>query len=136
MTTTLTPLRTFLSDKGKWFAVRVLPPGARYGAHGTVVDRALVEFYDANHADDRQPGDLGGFGPLGQFIGQHYLATLLGRGRYGHGTGGLCLYGGEPAWDIDEPAMDEIRAWLRPLAADYGEDKPMPPPSLGRPAAH
>jgi hypothetical protein len=127
----------FQAATGKWFLVRVLPPGARHGTTGGVVtDRGLVEFYDADHADDRQPGDIGGFGQLGQFIAQAFLTHLLGLDRHRRGSGGISLHGGEPAWRIDEPTMNEIRAWLRPLATEYGEDKPVPPPLLGRPAEH
>lgn len=110
-----TPLRTFTNSKGRRFAVRVLPDGARYGlSNSLTTDSVQVEFYDTTYADD-QPGHGHGFGPLGQFVSRYNVDTL-----YGH-NGDLCLYGGEPdAWSIDGATMRNIRAWLGHLR-DSGE---------------
>lgn len=56
----------------------------------------LVEFYDQRYPHTEH----------GQFVSRYYYSTL-----YGH-TGGLCLYGGVPAWEVDERSMDRVIAFI------------------------
>lgn len=126
-----TPLRTFTTDRGRTFAVRVLPTGAQYGADNWLEATVpMVEFYATWYADDAFPGEAGGFGLLGQFVTRYNLVTLLGLDAYGHKSGGVDLHGGVPAWTVDDRTMGEIRGWLAPIAAEWGvvEEKP---PGLG-----
>lgn len=99
-----TPVRTFVS--GRVFLVRVLPRGARYGRGLEVADDPLVEVYDAEQADDRYPGEIGGFGPLGQFVDRYQLSTLLAS------RGAIDLNGGVAVWKLGARTADEMREWL------------------------
>lgn len=103
-----TPLRTFTNDKGRTFAVRVLPAGARYGAgNRSVTDRAEVEFYDTTHADDAGAHNpAAGFGPIGQFVSRYHFGTLITH------SGGLTLDGGVPEWSLDAATMKQVTLWL------------------------
>lgn len=74
-----------------------------------------MEFFDTTYADDG--GGAGdGFGPLGQFVTRHNIATLLGIDGYGSGVG--ALDGGVPAWKIDRATMAQVRTWLRERLAE------------------
>lgn len=116
-----TPVRTFTNSDGRTFAVRIVPPGARYGRANVLTNDGpvMAEFYDTTTADDGdgdfRPGGRGGFGPLGQFVSRYNVPTLLGTDRYGTGTGGLCLDGGANArvWRVDGDTMSAVREWLR-----------------------
>lgn len=100
-----------VGTRGRCFAVRYLPKGARYGVSGAcTLDRDTVEFYDLSLADDTAGTDSPGFGPLGQYIARYDAATLLDRDR---GETGLNLHIGIPAWSIDGPTMATVQAWLR-----------------------
>lgn len=57
-----------------------------------------VTFYDA-----RFPS----FGKYGQHIALYYIDTML------KSKGGLCTWGGIPAWDIDAINMHKVREWLK-----------------------
>lgn len=126
---TRTPFRTFTNTRGRTFAVRVVPHGARYGRVNCLLneDATLVEFYDTTYADDGH-GDYvvgTGFGALGQFTGgRYFLSTLLGTdGTAGGGTGGLCIDGGVPEWDVDAATMSEVRAWLAGHVTDLDRER-------------
>lgn len=65
----------------------------------------LISFYDTrvNHTD------------YGQFTGGRYaLERLVKRDR----ASGLTLYGGEPQWVLDAPAMHKVLTWLDKLVAE------------------
>lgn len=121
MTPVRTPFRTYTNDKGRTFAVRYLPEGARYGrTNALTTDRPTVEFYDTTHADDASGENGAGFGPLGQFTGARcYLDTLLGRDGYFSGKldqDGLILDdGNRDVWSIDGATMRRVVAWLATL---------------------
>lgn len=64
--------------------------------------KPLVKFYDATYAGHPE------FGPLGQYVADYYVETLL-TGNQDHG---LCLNGGVPVWQIDRSSMMVVRMWL------------------------
>jgi hypothetical protein len=106
------------ADNGRWFAVRYLPTGARYGRTGAVtVDQDTVEFWDLADADDAAPGAL--FGPLGQFVSRYYVTPLLDEQSRDPRVTGLCLDGGNAsAWSVDGPTMRVVFSWLRRTRAE------------------
>jgi len=113
-------------DHGIPFLLRIVRAGDRYGlddclTHPHKRDSAapLVEFYDSRHPHT----------PRGQFVSRYYVDTILGRDRWGTGTGGLCLDGGNASvWFIGEENMARVRAWL---AEELGLAPPaLPPGSL------
>ncbi len=88
--------------------VRIVEQGDGYGRYNKVTGEyalthekpePLVEFYDLDH-------DMSPIG--GQFVSRYYLSSLLERD-----SGGLCLDGGEPKWNIRETEMIQIRRFLR-----------------------
>jgi hypothetical protein len=97
--------------------VRVVEKGDGFGRHTPIAGFArchdesepLVEFYDLDI--DRTP-----FG--GQFVSRYYISSLLEKN-----SGGLCLDGGVPKWNINEPDMNDVRKFLELAAAeiDYEE---------------
>lgn len=104
----------FVSAAGRPWMVRVLPDGARCGRSGRLVAvGVVVEFFDAVHCDDAQPGDVDGFGPLGQFVSQYRLRDLLGDLLGEADEVGLDLNGGVDVWKIDAATMCTVRTWLR-----------------------
>lgn len=59
----------------------------------------LVAFHDLTHITPEWPN--------GQLVARYEAADLA---RH---TGGLDLYGAEPAWKVDAPAMQQVSQWLR-----------------------
>lgn len=123
------------SATDRWFAVRYLPTGARYGRGNAlaVEGEDLVEFWDLANADDTH-GDYGkrhGFGPLGQFTGGRYhVSTLLGEDEYSRAPidpfdpPALVLDGGnKDVWTIDGASMAQVHAWLRTTRVEVREGK-------------
>lgn len=105
-------IRSSLSERN--FRVRLVwdkpAGGTTYGPDGKVVPERLqptVEFYDMTYADDPKYASTQ-FKGKGQFVSSYYAATLMERPH-----GGLDLYGGEPAWQIDGRSMDKVRAWIK-----------------------
>lgn len=72
--------------------------GKREYLNGTYSLTEVVSFYDSRYSHT----------PLGQFVSDYYVETLLER-ECGYG---LTLYGGVPDWTIDAGAMDLVRSWL------------------------
>jgi hypothetical protein len=89
--------------EGRTFNVVIEPPSRE--SHPDFAREVLVSFHDAEHMAS------GEFGPLGQSVSSYYGSSLLG-GRDGTG---LDLMGYEPAWKLDGPAFDVVRARLRAL---------------------
>lgn len=125
-----TPTMAIQAGSGRYFAVRYLPIGARYGRGNVlnVTDGDQVEFWDLSDADDSD-GDLAttadrhGFGPLGNFTGgRYFVATLLDEvsssARRDLRETGLCLQGGVPAWSVDGGSMRVILSWMRRTRAE------------------
>lgn len=113
-----TPTMAVQADHGRWFAVRYLPVGARYGhIHSLTVgegDGALVEFWDLTVADDARSPHVG-FGSLGQFVSRYRVAELIDVVS----AAGLCLDGGNrDVWSIDAASMKVVRSWLRRTRAE------------------
>lgn len=124
MTPVRTPFRTYTNDKGRTFAVRYLPEGARYGrTNALTADCSTVEFYDTTSADDYPRDQYAGFGPLGQFVSRYDLATLREDRDYASGRRGLCLDGGGNAevWSIDGATMRRVMAWLFTLGNTWDD---------------
>lgn len=74
------------------FTVKVVFQGEKYGRDNCLTHeeaKPLVEFYDSRHKHTEH----------GQSISRYYASTLL-EGDHNHG---LCLYGGEPAWNLTAP---------------------------------
>lgn len=127
-----TPTMAVQAANGRWFAVRYLPLGARYGRANTLTvdDHEMVEFYDLTSADDSD-GEYAvdvpqryGFGPLGQFVSRLHVATLLGEDQWKSmgGAHGLCLDGGNPAeWSVDGSTMRVVLSWMRRTRAEVRE---------------
>ncbi len=96
------------NSRGIVFAVRVVRSGDRYG-----LDRCLlyneadpmIEFYDTRCAGK------GGFDTEGQFVSRYYARTLAD----GPDGMGLCLHGGVPDWEIDEPSMIRVCALAKEI---------------------
>jgi hypothetical protein len=87
--------------------VRIVEPGDGYGLYNRKTGEyaltnsksaPLVEFYDLDNDHT----------PHGQFVSRYYLSTLLERE-----SGGLCLDGGEPKWNVNANEMNEVRRFLR-----------------------
>ena len=98
------------------FALRLVHPGARYGRDDALVNRyddVLVEFYDAEYADDER------FGPEGQFVSRYMLRTL-NMDRASLTSGGLDLQGDVPKWKLTgdqmRAAFAQIDEMLKPAA--------------------
>lgn len=87
------------------FNVKLVKQGEKWGRDNCLThDKAdpLVEFYDARYTK---------LDPLGQFISNYYLSTLMNT-QWGDCREGLNLYGGEPDWYIDKQGMTEVFEWL------------------------
>lgn len=131
-----TPFSVFTNSKGVPFAVRIVPPAARYGRNNVLTNdnaEPLIEFYDMRWADDGKyvsdPADRSdvvrsapGFGPLGQFVSRYRASTLLAPGdsgtRYALGQSGLNLDVGVPEWSLDAYTMREVCIWVATTLAN------------------
>jgi len=122
-----TPTMAIQASSGRWFAVKYLPTGARYGRTNVlVVDVDTVEFWDLTLADDSSTREQG-WGPLGQFVSRYAVSTLLGEDDgsvtpFVNETG-LCLDGGfREEWSVDAVSMRVVRSWARRMRAEirYG----------------
>lgn len=88
------------------FRVRIVLPGEPMGHFAlltaapktSVDDKPMVEFFDRRYPHT----------PRGQFTGGRYYFDVFMR------FSGLCLQGGEPAWDISRASMDAVKAWAVP----------------------
>ena len=85
------------------FNVRIVRRGDKYGRDDSLTHNGsepLVELYDAWQ---------GGFSiaSRGQFISRYYASTLLAS------SGGLCLDGGVPDWNVTAEAMTDVRRYVR-----------------------
>lgn len=119
------PTDRFKNGHGLIFLARLVEPGVQYGAQMSLVnkDRTVVEFYDTrfNFCYDYEgtPDDARDAGApcLGQFMASFSLEQLLLTSdelddRRNQG-GGLCLYGGVPAWRLSAPALRYIVDWAK-----------------------
>jgi hypothetical protein len=98
---------TVTNDKGLALIVKRVDPGEYYGRNECLkATEALIEFYDTRHSNH---------GPIGQFISRYYLSTLADRDPYQ----GINLYGGEPAWQIDDGTLREALFNLAGLVPDF-----------------
>lgn len=131
-----TPFALFATADEITFAVRILPPGARYGNRNVLTNdhnEPLIEFYDTRWADDgRYVADQAdpthvlrsapGFGPLGQFVSRYCASDLLKMDdtgtRFSLGRTGLCLDGGVAAWKVDAATMRTVCTWVAKTLAD------------------
>ncbi len=99
-------------SNGRPWLVRIVRTGDKYGRDDCLThdeDKALVEYYDLEHASDR-------FDARGQFVSRYYAGTLLGHdGFYGDGNRntGILLHGAEPeVWSIDAATQRIVLDWL------------------------
>jgi hypothetical protein len=101
------PTMTIINRDRRVFIVEYVahPPVDKW--HPDEPREPMVKFYDHTYADD-QPGIHSRFGPLGQYVADYYVETLL-TGNQDHG---LCLNGGVPVWQIDRSSMMVVRMWL------------------------
>lgn len=95
------------------FNVRIVRAGDKYGRDFCLThdkeDQPLVEFYDSRHPHTE----------FGQFVSRYYVETILGTDRYGSGTGGLCLDGGNrDQWTVREEDMNTVRKYLKEETID------------------
>lgn len=93
------PTMTIINRDRRVFIVEYVahPPVDKW--HPDEPREPMVKFYDHTYA---------GFGPLGQYVADYYVETLL-TGNQDHG---LCLNGGVPVWTIDRTPMMVVRMWL------------------------
>jgi hypothetical protein len=99
------------------FNVRIVNKGDTYGrnfclTHNEDGDKAMVEFYDARHANT--------VNKFGQFVSRYYVGTLLCKeGFYGNSIeGGLCLDGGSPdEWSVNAEDMKTVRNYISGVTA-------------------
>jgi len=92
------------------FNIRIVEKGMRYGLKDCLLckgNEPLVEFYDARYR----------FWEYGQFVSRYYLHTLLEDKSILQR--GLCLYGGEPEWNIDDKTISVIMIYLEMYANYY-----------------
>lgn len=105
------PVGSVTNRQGRTFRVRLVQPGASYGATGSLTnthEEPLVEFYDATYAGDDR------FTSYGQFVTRYLLGDLDGTRGVAIGTlSGLDLHGGEPLWSLDIEAAAEALAWVQ-----------------------
>lgn len=93
------------NDKGRKFRVQIVRKGDRYGLDKCLThadDEPMVEFYDLSYPEK--------FGAEGQFVSRYSLSTLQTCR-----SGGICLQGGVPAWNIDDAAMATVYKWMKTL---------------------
>ena len=89
----------FTSEHGVPFVVRIVTTGECYGLNSCIVheeQEPLVEFYDARYSHSM----------YGQFVARYHITTIA------HSFYGLCLYGGEPSWNVDHNSMNKVREFL------------------------
>jgi hypothetical protein len=99
------------------FNVRIVNKGDKYGfdfclTHDEDGDKAMVEFYDARHANTANK--------FGYFVSRYYVGTLLCKeGFYGNSMGGgLCLDGGNPdEWSVEAEDMKTVLDYISGVAA-------------------
>lgn len=124
----MSKITTVESSHGVVFNVRLVEKGDRHGRNFCLThdeDRPMVEFYDAKnpHSYDfvGSPEDAvkAGARCLGQFVSGYYVFTLLENIAT---TGGICLHGGVPKWQIDGDSV-------RRAFVDLGLWKPLTPMS-------
>lgn len=87
---------------GPW-NVRLVFKGDVYGRDDCLIhnaDEPLIEFYDAEQRADK-------FGPRGQFVQRYNASTVLSMPP----RRGLCLYGGEPRWNVQPGQLFAIIDW-------------------------
>ena len=71
--------------------------------------------------DGRYPYDKEGKIVLGQFVSSYYITTMLGDefgARLGD-SGGLCLYGGVPTWEVSQECAKEVADFLEESIPDW-----------------
>lgn len=94
------------------FFVRFVFPGECYGLKNCLTLEPgkvpMVEFYDLTHTE---------FDPFGQFVARYNIDSFARADRDG---AGLDLYGGEPVWKLDGPAMAPVRATCKVLCEKLG----------------
>ena len=79
----------------------IVDPVLRAGIQALNAQRLGIEFWDTT-PDPRAPRKS----ELGNFTGaRYYLGDIL------KGINGLCLMGGEPAWNIEAKDMATLRDW-------------------------
>lgn len=84
---------TVTTDKGLVLNVKRVDPGEYWGRNQCMkATQTLIEFWDARYSN---------FGPLGQFISNYNLSTLVGHDP----MEGINLDGGVPDWEIDAAAL-------------------------------
>lgn len=88
---------------GPW-NVRLVFKGEAYGAYDCLTndsEEPLVEFYDAEQ-------NAAKFGPRGQFVSRYNASSIFSMTP----GSGLCLYGGEPRWNVQANQMVVIVNWV------------------------
>lgn len=81
------------------WAIRLVELGDRYGLNMCLTNNdteAYVEFYDTRY----------GHTDFGQFVTRYYLSTIMQH------SGGLCLDGAVPDWQVSEKLIERVKKWL------------------------
>tara|TARA_R100001591_G_scaffold24227_1_gene34073 strand:- start:1195 stop:1614 length:420 start_codon:yes stop_codon:yes gene_type:complete len=76
----------------------------------------IVRWYDGRHPHKKEGKIV-----LGQFVSSYYITTMLGDefgARLGD-SGGLCLDGGVPTWEVSQECAKEVADFLEESVPDW-----------------
>ena len=107
-----------INDGGRPWAVRLVFTGMAYGLDFKLTHdkpEPLIEFYDARYEHT----------PYGQFVSRYYVSTLLEGFKSGRTSGGICLEGSVPAWNVSGDALGRVLDWASKAVAERDANPPL-----------
>jgi hypothetical protein len=107
-----------LNDAGRPWVVRLLFAGMKYGLNFKLTHegKPVMEFYYAKNDE---------FEPYGQFVSSYYLDTLLEGYQSGRTSGGICLDGGVPQWNLGGESLGKALEWAKKAVAEREANPPI-----------